>query len=464
MNNKSRVARARRVLIQRQSAQNIISPFAKFLKHQTTGGALLLAFSAVAIAAANTPSLQWLHSFWDKDLTLTFSFNASFLPLHTVREWINSGLMTIFFFFLGLEIKREMVIEWVSSRNVWLPIFAAVGGLVAPVAIYFTATFGAEAETASGWGIATTTGLAFTVCLLTLLRSRISQGVKAFITSVAIIDTLVTVVAISILYPSHAIYFGFLIAAAVIVCALTLLGRLRVNYAFPYLALGILLWFVVLRSGVHATIAGIILALTIPSRIKINQIRFYARSKFMLEKFKEAYNTSTPLLKNELEQKQIGNIQREINRATPFILRAENAAYPWVHFCIMPLFALANVGILINPASVGMLASATAIGIFLGLVVGKPVGITLMSLIAVRLKLASLPEKARWAEIAGGSMLAGMGFSMSIFAGTVVFRGIDVVDLHNLGKLVTLISTLFAALCGYVLIAATCKKHTSHTS
>ncbi|MDR3365553.1 MAG: Na+/H+ antiporter NhaA [Prevotellaceae bacterium] len=464
MSRKSRIAKARRLLSQQHSAQSIISPFAKFLKQQTTGGVLLLAFSAIAIAAANIPALQWLHNFWDKDLTLTFNFNANFLPLHTVREWVNSGLMTIFFFFLGLEIKREMVIEWSSLRTVLLPIFAAVGGIVVPVAIYFAATCGADAATTPGWGITATTGLAFTICMLTLLKSRISRGVKVFITSVAIIDTLVTVVVMSVLYPSHSIYYGFLVAAAAIVCVLALLNRFRVNYAFPYLALGILLWFFVLRSGVHATLAGVILALTIPSSIKINQIRFYVRSKFMLEKFKEAYNTATPLLKNEQEQKQIGNVLREINKATPLILRTENASYPWVHFCIIPIFALANIGIVINSASAGMLTSAVAIGIFLGLAVGKPLGITLMSLLAVKLKLTSLPEKARWAEIVGGSVLTGMGFSMSIFAGTIAFDGLEVVDLQNLGKLVALISTLFAALCGYIILAGAGKKYTSHTS
>jgi NhaA family Na+:H+ antiporter len=447
-----------------RSAQSIVNPFAKFLKQQTTGGILLLVFSAIAVAAANVPALQWLHSFWDKDLTLTFNFNASFLPLHTVREWVNSGLMTIFFFFLGLEIKREMVTEWSPSRNMLLPILAAVGGVVAPVAVYFSVAGVAEAATAPGWGITTTTGLAFTICMLTLLKSRISRGVKVFITSVAIIDTLATVIVLSILYPSHAIYFGFIAAAAAIVCALALLNRLRVNYAFPYLVLGILLWFFTLRSGVHATVAGIILALTIPSSIRINQIRFYARSKFMLEKFKKAYNTATPLLKNEQEQEQIGNILREINKATPLILRAENAVYPWVHFCIMPIFALANIGIIINPTAAGLLTSATAIGIFLGLTLGKPVGITLASLTAVKLKLASLPEKARWMELLGGSVLAGMGFSMSIFAGTMAFSDIEMADLQNLGKLVTLISTLFAALCGSIIIVYACKNHTSYTT
>lgn len=449
-----------------RSARSIVSPFAKFLKQQTTGGILLLLFSAIAVAAANIPSLQWLHHFWDKDLTLTFNFNASFLPLHTVREWINSGLMTIFFFFLGLEIKREMVTEWSSSRSVRLPIFAAIGGVVAPAAIYFAVALagGSSADSAPGWGMATTTGLAFTICMLTLLRSRISRGVKVLITSVAIIDTLATVTVLSLLYPTHAIYIGFIVAAAAIVCALALLNRLRVNYAFPYLVLGILLWFFVLRSGIHAALAGVILALTIPSSIRINQIRFYARSKFMLEKFKEAYNTATPLLKNEQEQKQVDNILREINNVTPLILRAENAVYPWVHFCIMPLFALANIGIIINPASVELLTSATALGVFLGLTLGKPVGITLMSFVAVKLKLAALPEKARWTEIIGGSVLAGMGFSMSIFAAAVTFSGLDVADLQNLGKLIALISTLFAALCGCIIILAACKKHTSYAT
>ncbi|MDR0712463.1 MAG: Na+/H+ antiporter NhaA [Prevotellaceae bacterium] len=462
MSQKSRFAKARRAIIQRQNARSILNPFAKFLNQQATGGIFLFVFSLIAIAAVNIPSLQWLHNFWDKDLTLTFNFNASFLPLHTVREWVNSMLMAIFFFFLCLEIKREMVVELFSPRSILLPILAAIGGLVVPAAIYFAcaAAGGDGAESAPGWGITTATGLAFTICMLSLLKSRISRGVKVFIISVAIIDTLITVIISSIAYPSHTIYIGFLIAAALIVCLLALLNRFCVNYSFPYFVLGILLWFFMLRSGIHAATAGIILALAIPSSIKINQIRFYARSRFMLEKFKEAYNTATPLLKNEREQEQINNVLREINKVTPLILRAENAVYPWVHFCIMPIFALANIGIIINAESVGMLTSATAIGIFLGLVIGKPAGIMLMSFIAVKLKLTSLPEKAQWVELLGVSVLAGMGFSMSIFAGTIAFSGIDVADLQNLGKLAALIATLFSAVCGYILIIGACKKHT----
>ncbi|MDR0687093.1 MAG: Na+/H+ antiporter NhaA [Prevotellaceae bacterium] len=463
MSKKSKIAKARRLLNQRHSAQSIISPFAKFLKQQTTGGILLLTFSAIAIAAANLPALQWLHDFWDKDLTLAFNFNTDYLPLRTVREWVNSGLMVIFFLFLGLEIKREMVVELSSSRNILLPIFAAIGGAVAPAVIYLSIN-GIDAPSASGWGITTTTGLALTICMLSALKSRISLSIKVFLTSVAIIDTLATVIIMSVLYPSHSIYFGFLIAAAITACALMLLNRLRVNSAFPYFVLGILLWFFVLRSGVHATLAGIVLALAIPSSIRINQIRFYVRSRFMLEKFKEAYNTAVPLLKNEREQEQIGNLLREINRATPLILRSENALYPWVHFCIMPIFALANIGAIINADTIGMLTSATAIGIFFGLVLGKPIGITLMSFIAVKLKLTALPEKTRWVEILGTGALAGMGFSMSIFAGTVAFDGGDMVDLQNLGKLTTLLSTLFSAICGYVFLTCTCKKSASHAT
>lgn len=445
-----------------RSAQSIISPFSKFFKQQTTGGILLLTLSAIAIAAANLPALHWLHDFWDRDLTLTFNFVTTYLPLHTVREWVNSGLMAIFFFFIGLEIKREMLVEHSSSRNYLLPIFAAIGGVVVPAAIYLSINGGAESLSASGWGITTTTGIALTICMLSLLKSRVSLAIRIFLTSVAIMDTLATDVIMSVLYPSHAIYYGFLVAAAVVVGLLMLLNRFRVNYAFPYLALGILLWFLVLRSGVHATVAGVALALTIPSSIRINQIRFYARSKFMLEKFKEAYNSATPLLRNEHEQQQIANLQREIDKATPLILRAENALYSWVHFCIMPIFALANIGFVVNQEAIGMLTSATAVGIFLGLAVGKPVGVMLMSFVAVKFKLATLPEKTRWVEILGAGVLAGMGFSMSIFAGTVGFGSGDVADLQNLGKLVTMIATLFTAVCGYIILLAAGKKNASH--
>jgi NhaA family Na+:H+ antiporter len=212
-----------------------------------------------------------------------------------------------------------------------------------------------------------------------------------------------------------------------------------------------------LRSGVHATVAGVALAMTIPASVKINQIRFYVRSKYMIERFRDAYS-KTPLLQNEIEQAQLFNLQHEIRSATPLILRLTHALQPWITFCIMPIFALANAGVKINLESFGMLTHPVALGIFFGLLLGKPIGITLMSWITIKLKLAAMPDKTRWMEMIGAGMLAGIGFTMSIFIDTIAFSGADEQLLQNAGKLAILITSTCAGIFGLIYMKIITKK------
>ena len=409
---------------------------------------MLLIFTAIAILCANVPALEWAHTFWEAPLNLALRGNADFMPLRTVGDWVNDAVMVVFFFTVGLEIKREMVVGELSSiRNALLPIFAAVGGMIVPALIYYNINAGTVSE--YGWGIPMATDIAFTIGVLSLLGKRVPIALKVFLTALAIVDDLGAIIVMAIFYPTHALHFEFLAGAVVILALLIALNRLRINRAYPYVFLGLILWFLTLRSGVHATVAGVALAMTIPASVRINQIRFYVRSKYMIERFRDAYSNA-PLLQNDIEQEQVFNLQHEIRSATPLILRLSHALQPWITFCIMPIFALANAGVKINLESFGMLTHPVALGIFFGLLLGKPIGITLMSWITIKLKLAAMPDKTRWIEMIGAGMLAGIGFTMSIFIDTIAFSGAHELQLQNAGKLAILITSTCAGIFGLI--------------
>lgn len=448
--------KARRRIRQRQNASALLSPFSRFTRHQLAGGSLLLIFTAVAILCANIPALSFVHSIWSTDLSLSFNYNANFLPLHTVGDWVNSGLMVIFFFLVGLELKREIVVGELSSiRSGMLPLFAAVGGMVLPVAIFLSLNANGVSE--AGWGIPMSTDIVFALAILTLLGNRVPLSLKVFLTAIAIVSDMVAVVAMSAFYPTHFLHVEFLIAAACVLGVLIALHAMRVNRTFPYVFFGLLLWFFMLRSGVHASVAGIALALTIPSSIKVNQVRFYVRSKYMIERFRDAYRTE-PLIKNEIEQEQLNNLTSEIRSVTPLLVRLQHSLQPWVTYFILPLFALANAGVVINSEALALLTSPLAIGIFVGLLLGKPLGITLMSWLAVQLKLAAKPDKSTWAQVIGIGILSGVGFTVSIFVNTLSFNGVGEEPLLNAGKLAALITSLCAGALGLIYMNAACKK------
>jgi NhaA family Na+:H+ antiporter len=419
------------------------------------GGMLLLIFTVVAILCANIPALSFVHNIWSTDLSLSFSYNAGFLSLHTVGDWVNSGLMVIFFFVIGLELKREgMVGELSSTRNGMLPLFAAAGGLLLPLAIYVS--LNVNGTGGHGWGIPMSTDVVFALALLALLGKRVPLSLKVFLAATAIAGSMIAVIAMAVCYPSE-LHVEFLAAAACVLGALIALNYMRVNRTFPYTFFGILLWFFMLRSGIHASVAGIALALTIPSRVKVNQVRFYVRSKYMIERYRDAYRTE-PLIKNEIEQAQLNNLTSEIRRATPLLVRLQHALQPWVTYFILPLFALVNAGVVINGEALSLLTSPIAVGIFLGLLLGKPIGIALMSWLAVKLKLAAKPDKSTWAQVVGIGILSGVGFSVSIFTSTIAFSGVGEEQLLNAGKLATLVTSLCAGVLGVVYMNFICKK------
>ncbi len=423
----------------------------KFLHNESIGGIVLLVCALVSLVCANVPELNFVHDLWKQEAGFTI---GSFSLSMKIEHWINDGLMAIFFFVVGLEIKREMLVGELSSfKHAALPIFAAVGGMIVPAVFYYL--FNAGTPSASGWGIPMATDIAFALGILSLLGNRVPLGLKIFLTALAIVDDLGAIVVLAIFYPSHELHFDMLLYAGLVVLLLMLFNRRKVTNTLCYMIPGVVLWWLILQSGIHATIAGVILALTIPSRTVINELKFYVRTREMLAKFKKASNSEIEVLANPQQQHIIHDINGLVQEINPLMHKYEAALHPWVTFAIMPLFALANSGVEINMGTMGSSIPPVMTGIFFGLLLGKPVGIFLASLLSVKLKIAQLPDGVNWKQIWALGMIAGIGFTMSIFIDSLAFNDMELV---NYGKVAILTTSALAAVLGLVAVSITCRK------
>jgi NhaA family Na+:H+ antiporter len=360
--------------------------------------------------------------------------------------------MTIFFFSVGLEIKRELLVGELSSpKKALLPIFAALGGMLVPAAIY--AFINGGTPSANGWGIPMATDIAFAIGVLSLLGNRCPLSLKVFLTALAIVDDIGAIIVLAVFYPSHALHLNYLIFAAVIILILLIINRSGVKSAAAYLIPGFFLFLCVFQSGIHATIAGVILAMTIPATTSINEVRFYVGTKSLLEKFKDAGNSEVQVLANSEQLDYIYRISQSVKTMNPLLHRLESKLHPWVNFFIMPVFALANAGVEIN----GEVISSGVVppvmqGIFFGLLLGKPIGITLFSYIAVKLKLAQAPKGALWRQVFALGIVGGIGFTMSIFIDNLAFQDKMLIDE---GKLAILVTSVCAAIIGLLALFLT---------
>lgn len=369
-------------------------------------GVLLLLCAAVAVVFASVPWGGWFERMWEAHIDV---HAGGFVLDMSVRHWVNDALMAVFFFVVGLEIKREMLFGQLSSlKKSALPVFAAVGGMLVPALVYLGFN-GGRPEYAHGWGIPMATDIAFAIGVLSLLGSRVPLGVKVFLTALAIVDDLGAIVVLAVFYPTHALHVDFLAYAAVVLVVLGLFNRLKVGNKWLYLVPGVLLWYFVLRSGVHATIAGVLWALVIPAR----------------------------------------------GREDSLMARLEHRLQPVVNYGIMPVFALANAGVALDFSRLfdGGMASVS-LGIFLGLFVGKPLGIFLFSFLGIRLGLADKPEGITWRQLVAAGMLGGIGFTMSIFINNLAFTEEALVDV---GKISILVTSVVAAVAGLVAMRLACK-------
>lgn len=387
----------------------------KILHNSMTGGVLLLICAVVAVLAANIPAMGWLHRFWDSSFGFTFQDFSFSMP---VRQWVDDVLMAVFFFSVGLEIKRELLVGELSTmKKAMLPMFAAVGGMVFPALIY--AFFNSGTPSASGWGIPMATDIAFAIGVLSLLGNRCPLGLKVFLVALAVVDDIGAIIVLAVFYPSHDIHFVYLVYAAVTVLVLLILNRSGIRSILIYLVLGAVLFVFVFLSGIHATISGVILAMTIPAKTATGDIRAFT-------------GPDSPLG------------------------RLETALHPWVNFLIMPIFALANAGVVIDRSVMGGdTMPAVMSGVFFGLLLGKPLGIFVFSWLAVKLRLAGLPEGTRWRQIFSLGILGGIGFTMSIFIDNLAFSEPHLV---NAGKLAILVTSFLAACLGIAALYLTTDK------
>ncbi len=422
-----------------RSTRRLLQPLVEFMQLEASSGVLLMLAAVTAIVWANSPWAPSYFALWETPVSVHIgSFDLTKSALH----WINDGLMAVFFFLVGMEIKRELLVGELSTRvKATLPVAAALGGMVVPALIF--AAFNAGGPSARGWGIPMATDIAFALGILTLLGPRVPLSLKVFLAALAIVDDLGAVLVIALFYTTSLSWIH-LLGGLAIVGVLFLFNRLGVRRPTPYLVLGIVLWVLFLQSGIHATIAGVLLAMTIPTRVHLNTQEFVDRCHSVLEEFSVAGESGERVLISEARQTAIREVEKAAEEVQMPLERIEDALHPWVTYLIMPLFALANAGVVLS--GTGLSSSSLAKGVVVGLVVGKPLGIVLFAWLAVRMRLAVLPRGVRWRHLWGVGLMGGIGFTMSLFIAELGLSGVDSI---RMAKTSILVASLVAGAVGY---------------
>jgi NhaA family Na+:H+ antiporter len=418
-----------------------------FIREESLGGFILISVTIIAVIWANSPFHDIYHHLWH-EVKIGFRF-ADFKMESSLHHFINDGLMAVFFFTIGLEIKREILAGELSSvKKAGLPIFAAIGGMVVPALIYAAVNFN-DPVNLKGWGIPMATDIAFVLGLLSLIGNRVNINLKIFLTALAIADDLGAILIIAIFY-TESINFMELIYAGFFLLILIIANRLGIRRATFYAIVGGLgVWMSFLYSGVHATIAGVLIAMTIPVKTKINESAYIGRLEKAIFRFKnEEPNQSSLLTSSQVEL--INDIEKLSNDAHTPLQKIEHSLHPVVTYFILPLFALSNAGIHIEGSIFRLMIHPISLGIILGLLFGKFIGIMVFSKIAVWLKIASLPEKVTWKQIYGAGFMAGIGFTMSIFITELAFYSDDQKQIAKVGIMTV---SIIAAILGMTLLS-----------
>lgn len=416
----------------------ITSPFVRFARMESAGGILLLASTIAALVWANS---RWEHSYeaiWHAQASLGF---GPFFLSESRHEWINDGLMSVFFFLVGLEIKREVLIGELSSlRQAAFPFIAALGGTIVPALFYILVARSGEAS--KGWGIPMATDIAFALGVLALLGDRVPLSLKVFVTALAIVDDIIAVLVIAIFYTAEIHYIS--LAAGLALVALSFgANLLGIRRPAVYAVIGLFVWFAVLQSGVHATVAGVLLAFTIPARTYLDRDHFLNRCRKLLDRFEAA-----PPDSHEAHS-TIHTLELQCELVESPLHRIEHLLQPWVSFLIMPLFALANAGVRIWGNTLAAVHHPVSLGVALGLFVGKPIGIWLFARLSAFVNLATPPAEVSWVRVFGASWLCGIGFTMSLFIATLAFGEGPLLAMSKIG---TLAGSLAAGLCGSIFL------------
>ncbi|ACO47399.1 Na+/H+ antiporter NhaA [Deinococcus deserti] len=410
------------------------SPFVRFVRSESFAGLLLVLTAIMAFIWANSP---WRDVYFTLQHThLALSAGTAALDL-SLEHWVNDGLMAVFFLLVGLEIKRELLIgELASRRRATLAVAAAAGGMLLPGALYYLLNAGGLG--ASGWGVPMATDIAFALGVLALLGSRVPLGLKVFLTALAIVDDLGAVLVIALFY-TESVNLTFLALAALTWGVALLAGLKGAPSMKVYAVLGILLWFFVLKSGLHATIAGVMLAFTVPIR-KPDPSQYLA-----------SLTDAARPGRSEVVGARLRDLEDLLERSQSPLHRMEHALHPFVTFAVLPIFALVNAGVSVSGAGFG----AISYGVMLGLLLGKPLGVVGGAWLAVRSGVASLPRRVTWFHMVGAGILAGIGFTMSLFVSNLAFEDVALLTQAKLG---VLMASVLAAALGAGWLVVTSKK------
>lgn len=435
-----------------KSFDKILTPFEEFVHQQTTSGLLLMATAVLALVLANS-GLATVYEHW---LHTPVGINiGSWEMQKTLHHWVNDGLMTLFFFLVGLELKREILVgELAVMRQAALPIIAAIGGMVFPALIYFA--INPTGEAALGWGIPMATDIAFAIGALALLASRVPKALITFLVALAIVDDLGAVLVIAFFYTDQ-IFWQALFAGIAILGGLIALNMMGIRQPLPYFLLGTLLWFALLKSGVHATLAGVITAFTIPAQPKYDPSRFSDHVKQLMVRFDANHKPGKNIMTNESLRAVVQTLENGVHKVETPLQRLEHGLHIPVAFLVIPIFAFFNAGIPIESAGlIDTLTHPVTLGVVLGLVLGKFLGIAGVCWLALKMGIGQLPAGTRFTQIVGVALLAGIGFTMSIFIAELGFAGQP--EYLLMAKTGVLVASLLAGVGGYIWLLLVSKK------
>lgn len=433
-------------------ADQILRPFQRFFKKQVSSSILLIGATVIAMTWANSDIAETYHHFWHTKVAFTFG------KLHiskTLLHWINDGLMALFFFTVGLEIKREILVgELSSSKKALLPVIAAVGGMLVPALIYLLLNF--NTPTVHGWGVPMATDIAFALGAVAIFGDKLPVGLRIFLAAFAIADDLGAILIIAVFYTKTIVWFYVLICIGLVFC-LAIANLLWIRSALVYAVLGLAIWFFVLGSGIHPTVAGVIVSLFVPARGRYDTDRFLQNVDEITDKFKcEEQSCGYSILLNEEHMHAVHSLELACHDVQTPLQRLMHALEPWVAFVILPLFALGNTGLTFHDVALAELAThPVTLGVILGLVVGKPLGVMLFAYLAVRSGAASLPQSVRWSHILGGAMLGGIGFTMSLLISDLSFTAFQI---QNYSKISILIASAASAALGIAFLGIISSK------
>ncbi|MFQ5585177.1 MAG: Na+/H+ antiporter NhaA, partial [Calditrichia bacterium] len=428
----------------KEISQHDSGMFQRFFHSEVSGSLFLLGSTIIALIWANSP---WADVYFKLSHT-KIGVSWGGLNFHmSLEHWIADGLMVIFFFVVGLEIKRELVIGQLSSlKKAILPVAAALGGMIVPAGLYILLNFNTDAI--SGWGVPMATDIAFALGILALFGSRAPLGLKVFLTALAIVDDLGAILVIALFY-SEKIFIGGLILAGIFLLLILLANRMGIRQMWIYLILATGVWAGIMASGIHATVAGVLVAMLVPVKGTISPREFFSRTKKRLDELEDAGLTRDSMVADPLQMNALDDIYFAVEDMRPAGLSLENQLHPLQSFLILPLFALFKAGVSLDAESASHLTGSLSLGIILGLFVGKQIGVLLFSWIAVRSGQTILPDGVTWGQLWGVSILAGVGFTMSIFISDLAFSSATMI---NEAKLAILIASLLAGVIGYFVL------------